>query len=112
VGFDWQTAEQVLAKVDEELREVREAIDGASASDVEGEIGDLLFSVVNLARHLNVDPEAALRGTNLKFERRFGWMEERLAESGKSPESVDLARLEQLWREAKQEESLGTRGST
>ena len=104
VGFDWETVEQVLAKIDEELREVREAIERASSSDAEGEIGDLLFAVVNLARHLDLDPEAALRRTNAKFERRFGAMEESLAKTGQFLESVDLAHLERLWNEAKQEE--------
>lgn len=107
VGFDWTTAEQVLAKVDEELREVREAVDDGSTADVEGEIGDLLFSVVNLARHLHIDPEAALRRTNVKFERRFRSMEEGLAKTGHSPQSVDLTRLEELWSRAKEEERRG-----
>jgi nucleoside triphosphate diphosphatase len=104
VGFDWSAAEQVLDKIEEELREVREAIAGGAARHVEDEIGDLLFAVANLARHLRIDAETALRGTNAKFERRFRRMEEKLARASLSPEQVGLDRLEELWSEAKNEE--------
>ena len=72
-----------------------------------GEVGDLLFVVVNLARHLNVDPEAALRGANAKFERRFGHIEARLAEGGRDPGQASLAEMDALWNEAKRNEAAG-----
>jgi ATP diphosphatase len=101
VGFDWPDVEQVLDKVEEELSEVRAALasgDKAAASD---EIGDLLFAVANLARHAGIDPEAALAGTNAKFERRFRHVERALAAQGSSPQQAGLDRMEDLWREAK-----------
>ena len=102
-GFDWPAATPVMDKIAEELDEVREALSG----DREGladEIGDLLFSVVNLARHLGVDAETALRAANAKFERRFRRIEARLAESGRTPAGTDLAGLDALWDEVKAEE--------
>jgi nucleoside triphosphate diphosphatase len=107
VGFDWDNAEQVLEKVEEELREAREAVAAGSAHAVKDEIGDILFAVANLARHMGVDAEAALRGTNAKFERRFRWMENKLAADNQSPDSVDLDRLEELWTAAKAGERRG-----
>lgn len=101
VGFDWPDVEQVLDKVEEELSEVRAALasgDKAAASD---EIGDLLFAVANLARHAGIDPEAALAGTNAKFERRFRHVERALAAQGTTPQQAGLDRMEDLWREAK-----------
>ena len=80
VGFDWNDARAVLAKIREEIAEVEAEIAEGSAEALKGEVGDLLFAAVNLARHLKVDPEAALRGANLKFERRFAHIEDRLAE--------------------------------
>lgn len=97
VGFDWPDAEGPRAKIDEELQEVADA----SAEEIQGEIGDLLFAVVNWARKLGVDPEAALRSTNAKFERRFAAMEQ--AASGRFPQ-LNLAEQEQLWSQAKAEE--------
>jgi tetrapyrrole methylase family protein/MazG family protein/ATP diphosphatase len=104
VGFDWDDARQVLNKIREETEEVAAelALPGASASPaLEEEIGDLLFVVVNLARHAKVDPEQALRGANAKFERRFRHIERRLAKNGRSPEAASLDEMEALWVEAK-----------
>jgi nucleoside triphosphate diphosphatase len=101
VGFDWNDARAVLAKIREEVAEVEAEIASGSAQALSGEVGDLLFAAVNLARHLRVDPEAALRGANLKFERRFAHIENRLAEGGRTPESASLDEMERLWAEAK-----------
>lgn len=105
VGFDWPTTEEVLAKIDEELAEVRVEIDTVAPRErLEDEIGDLLFAVANLARKLDIDPEAALRGTNDKFTRRFHRIEAALAQRGKSPDRSDLAEMDALWNEAKRDE--------
>lgn len=104
VGFDWNDARAVLAKLGEEIAEVEVEIANGSAETLSGEVGDLLFAAVNLARHLKVDPEAALRGANAKFERRFAHIESRLAEDGRTPESASLDEMEQLWAEAKVKE--------
>ncbi len=101
VGFDWDDVLAVVAKLREEIAEVEAEIAARSAEKLSDEVGDLLFATVNLARHLDVDPEAALRGANAKFERRFAHIEQRLAESGRKPESVNLDEMEALWREAK-----------
>ncbi|HTH53630.1 MAG TPA: nucleoside triphosphate pyrophosphohydrolase [Edaphobacter sp.] len=101
VGFDWPDAEGLFAKLEEEAEEIRaELKDERDAAAVEEEVGDLLFTVVNLARHLKVDPEAALRGANAKFRRRFGAMEE---EAGGREGLSDLGpeELDALWRRAK-----------
>src|SRR5579871_4175977 len=105
VGFDWNDVGAVLAKIREEIAEVEEEIAGGSEQSLPGEVGDLIFAVVNLARHLKVDPESALRGANMKFERRFAHIERRLAERGRTPESVSLDEMEALWVEAKTEEA-------
>ena len=104
VGFDWPTIEGVFAKIDEELAETREAVDEGDADHVAEEIGDLLSTVVNLARKLDVDPEAALRDSNAKFERRFRFVEQKLEAKGSSVEEADLDAMEALWLEAKREE--------
>jgi len=104
VGFDWNDARAVLAKIREEIGEVEAEIAEGSAEAMASEVGDLLFAAVNLARHLKVDPEAALRGANLKFERRFAHIEDRLAEGGRRPESASLDEMERLWAEAKAKE--------
>ena len=104
VGFDWNDARAVLAKIREEIAEVEAEIAEGSAEALIGEVGDLLFAAVNLARHLKVDPEAALRGANAKFERRFAHIEDRLAEGGRTPESASLDEMERLWAEAKAKE--------
>lgn len=104
VGFDWHSAKLVLDKVAEEAAEIVEAVDcGAPQDEVAGEVGDLLFVVANLARHLKVDPEAALRTTNSKVERRWRWIEAQLAAEGRGPKDATLAELEALWQRAKTE---------
>jgi nucleoside triphosphate diphosphatase len=106
VGFDWNNVCAVLDKIREEIAEVEAEIAEGSQQALSGEVGDLLFAAVNLARHLKIDPEVALRGANAKFERRFGHIETRLAEAGKAPESSSLDEMEKLWAEAKAEERL------
>ena len=101
VGFDWPNAGQVLEKLDEELKELAEARQGASREKIEGELGDVLFVLVNLARFLAVDPEQALRKTNRKFRERFGYVERKLKEAGKSPSEATLEEMDALWNEAK-----------
>jgi ATP diphosphatase len=102
VGFDWGAARPILAKVAEEAGELVDALDqGASPDKLADELGDLLFVVTNLARHLGVDPEAALRGTNAKFERRFRHIEDSLAGLGRKPQDASLDEMEALWLEAK-----------
>ena len=101
VGFDWENAEQVIEKLHEELAELDDARRAASADELENEIGDLLFVLVNLARFMKVDPEQALRRTNRKFRRRFGHIERRLAEQGKTLADSNIEEMEALWQEAK-----------
>jgi tetrapyrrole methylase family protein / MazG family protein len=101
VGFDWDNAEQVLEKLQEELAEFDVARRAASQEELEGELGDMLFVLVNLARFVKADPEQALRKTNAKFRQRFGYIERKLAEQGKSPEDSTLAEMDALWEEAK-----------
>jgi MazG family protein len=101
VGFDWENPEQVIEKLHEELAELDEARRNAAQSDLEDEIGDLLFVLVNLARFVKVDPEQALRGTNAKFRKRFGFIERKLAERGKKLEDSNIREMEALWQEAK-----------
>lgn len=107
VGFDWESWRQVLEKIQEEQGEVVEAIEQGDAAAIEDEIGDLLFACVNLARFVKVDPEAALRSSNRKFERRFRFIEQSLAAGGQRPEQVSLDVMEQLWLQAKQVEKSG-----
>jgi nucleoside triphosphate diphosphatase len=101
VGFDWNDPRSVLAKIREEADEIEAELDGANNSKIGAEVGDLLFAVVNLARHLGADPEDVLRQTNLKFERRFGSIERALAGRGKTPKDATLAEMDALWDEAK-----------
>ncbi len=101
VGFDWDNPDQVLDKLREELAELAEARHGGRPEELEGEIGDLLFVLVNLARFLKVDAEQALRRTNAKFRRRFGYLESKLGEQGRSPKDASLDEMEALWQEAK-----------
>jgi len=103
VGFDWRDADEVLEKLNEELAELAAARRSASQERREEEIGDLLFTLVNLARFLDVDPEQALRRTNDKFRRRFAWLEERLRRQGRSPAEATLEEMEALWQQAKQD---------
>jgi ATP diphosphatase len=104
VGFDWPHATAVMAKVREEITEVEAAISLAVQTRVAGEIGDLLFAVINLARHTGTDPEAALRATNLKFERRFAAVEARLRAGGKTLAEASLVEMEAAWQASKAEE--------
>ncbi len=101
VGFDWRHAGEVTAKIEEELAEVRAEIDGGDAKKLDEEIGDLLFAVTNLARHLHVEPEGALRRANAKFERRFRAVEARLRTAGTDPAQAGLARMEAAWSAVK-----------
>jgi nucleoside triphosphate diphosphatase len=103
VGFDWNDPRAVLHKIREEADEIEAALDG-NAADAAGEVGDLLFAAVNLARHLRADPEAVLRGTNRKFERRFAAIEQALAANGKKPQDATLAEMDALWDAAKARE--------
>jgi len=116
VGFDWPELQGLFEKLTEETRELQEHLKGLPASlnpqqkaevplelleQVEGEVGDLLFVLVNIARYLSIDPESALRKTNRKFRRRFGWLEERLREQGRTLEQATLEEMESLWQQAK-----------
>lgn len=104
VGFDWPSTDEVLDKLIEEAREVVEARDTLTHEALTEEIGDLLFVMANLARHLKVDPEAALRAANRKFTRRFARIEDWLAEQGKTPADSNLAEMDALWNRAKAED--------
>lgn len=106
VGFDWPNLAPVLDKLDEELRELRGALAEHDATRIREELGDLLFSCVNLARTLDQDPEAALAATNRKFERRFRCLEHWLHAEGRCPEQLTLAELDELWERAKREERI------
>ncbi len=108
VGFDWEKLEDIFEKLDEEVSELRTAIHTHATSNTEAdhtrvreELGDLLFAVTNIARHLTVEPEAALKLTNRKFRRRFGYIEKQLRERGQSFEVTTLDEMEALWQEAK-----------
>ena len=105
VGFDWEQPEDVWMKVDEELGELREAIASKSADDAEGELGDFLFSVINVARKYDLNPDNALERTNAKFIRRFGYIEAKAKETGRSLRDMTLAEMDELWNEAKRLES-------
>jgi ATP diphosphatase len=125
VGFDWPDVEGLFDKLREETNELREELKefpepgprpqarGIAGSGkiqapddlrvrLEGEVGDLFFVLVNIARYLSVDPESALKKTNRKFKRRFQWMEQRLQESGRSPEQATTEELESLWQHSKE----------
>ena len=104
VGFDWPSTDEVLDKIVEEARELVEARDTLSGAETFEEFGELLFVVANLARHLKIDPEAALRAANAKFTRRFRAIEAELAMRGKRPEDSDLAEMDALWNAAKARE--------
>src|SRR4051812_38393910 len=107
VGFDWNDPKAVIAKIREETDEIEAELDAGEHAKVAGEIGDLLFVVVNLARHLDVDPETALRTCNLKVERRFAAIGGGLAAVGKKPEDGTLAEMDALWDAAKEREKAG-----
>ena len=101
VGFDWNDPRAVLDKIKEETAEIERALDAGDRDAVADEIGDLMFALVNLARHLDVDSETSLRGTNAKFERRFAAIEAALAQRGKTPSDATLQEMDALWDEAK-----------
>jgi MazG family protein len=101
VGFDWERPEQILDQADEELRELRAAMSDGGRAAVRSEIGDVLFTLVMLARRLKIDPEAALEATNRKFRARFGWIERELARRGTPFETAGVDLLERLWGESK-----------
>ena len=107
VGFDWEDVSGVIAKLREELAETEAEIADGDREKLAAEIGDLLFAAVNLARTVGADPEAALRGANLKFERRFSHIEGRLADEGRRPEGASLDEMEALWQDAKRLERRG-----
>ncbi|NBR82245.1 MAG: nucleoside triphosphate pyrophosphohydrolase [Flavobacteriia bacterium] len=104
VGFDWEEKEQVWAKVQEELAELREAEASGEEQHVEEELGDVLFSVINYARFLNMDPESALERTNKKFISRFTHMERQIKEQGLLMQEMSLSELEAFWRSAKKQD--------
>src|SRR3978361_188278 len=104
VGFDWNDPRAVLHKIREEADEIEAALDSADADKLEDETGDLLFALVNLARHVGADPDLALRRTNAKFERRFYYIERALAAQGRSLEGASLDEMDALWNEAKGKE--------
>ena len=110
VGFDWTEAKDVLGKIREELEEVATEFETANGADnsvrLTDEVGDLLFACVNLARKANIDPGMALRGTNLKFDRRFRRIEALLAAEGRAPAQASLEEMEALWVQAKNEERI------
>jgi MazG family protein len=114
VGFDWQHIEDIFTKLEEEIGELRSAIQTHASSNSEAdhtrvreEIGDLLFAATNIARHLSVEPEAALKLTSRKFRRRFGYIEAKLKERGQAFDATTLADMESLWQEAKESEAGG-----
>jgi tetrapyrrole methylase family protein/MazG family protein len=100
VGFDWPSADDAIAKLEEEIEELKGAPTGSH--EVEVEVGDLLFTIVNVARLLSVDPETALKASSRKFRRRFRFIEDRLKESGRKPADASLEEMEALWNEAKE----------
>ncbi len=104
VGFDWNDPRAVLAKIREEADEIEAALDAQDEAHAATEVGDLLFAVVNLARHLDADPEGILRATNLKFERRFASSSARSPRKAKRPQDATLAEMDALWDAAKAEE--------
>ena len=104
VGFDWPEAADVLDKIEEEINELRAELRAGDTARAREEVGDLLFAVTNLARHVEIDPETALRHTNAKFERRFRAVESRLAEKGVAPHEASLDEMDALWDEVKAEE--------
>lgn len=101
VGFVWPSVNEVLDKLDEEVAELKAEVAGGDIEKLRGELGDVLFVIANLARTMDIEPEDALRATNAKFVRRFGFIEAALAERGKTPEMSDLAEMDALWDEAK-----------
>lgn len=103
VGFDWGEALPIFEKIEEEIGELREAMSAGNRNNIAEEFGDLLFALVNLGRHLDVEAEDALEGTNLKFKNRFSYIEQQLRAEKSSPEEATLEEMEMLWQEAKVE---------
>ena len=101
VGFDWSEAEPILDKIEEEIGELREALRAGEDNKIADELGDLIFALANIGRHVKADPEQALRGTNTKFRRRFGYIERTLEGNGETLQAATLERMEALWQEAK-----------
>jgi MazG family protein len=101
VGFDWPDVKGILKKLDEEMKELREALSVQERNRIREEIGDLLFVIVNIARFLKIDPEAALRRTIEKFTSRFHYIERSLQKKGKTPRGSNLLEMDRLWEEAK-----------
>jgi len=104
VGFDWPDTSDVLVKLKEEIVELEEAIGKSNKQEIESEFGDVLFTAVNMARHLNVDPELALRGANGRFKNRVVWIENELGKNGEFVSDKNIDDLNQLWNEAKRHE--------
>ena len=104
VGFDWENADQVFAKLDEEVTELKREIPTGNKDDIEAEIGDLLFVIVNLARKLDVEPETALKRTNRKFRKRFKFVEDELKGAGRKLNDSSLQEMDDLWNKAKYQE--------
>ncbi len=104
VGFEWDNTAQVQDKVNEEIAELYEAVAGGNQEEIEDEMGDVLFSLINYARFINVDPEQALEKTNKKFIRRFQYIEEKAKEQGKELQNMTLAEMDTLWNQAKKQE--------
>ena len=102
VGFDWENADQIFDKLDEEIAELRTAITNSDEDNISEEIGDLLFVVMNLARHLNVEPETVLKKTNRKFRRRFKFIEDETKKAGGTLQESSLAEMDALWNKSKQ----------
>ncbi|HEV2722226.1 MAG TPA: nucleoside triphosphate pyrophosphohydrolase [Thermoanaerobaculia bacterium] len=101
VGFDWRRTEDVFSKIQEEIAELQEAIDSGNETQIHDEVGDLLFTIANIARKLNVNAEEALQSTNRKFRRRFEAMESSVREAGKNLDQLSLEQMDALWDEAK-----------
>ena len=107
VGFVWPTVDEVLAKLDEEVEELKVEVAAEDRAKAQDELGDVLFVVANIARTLDIDPEDALRRSNAKFERRFGYIEAALKARGRTPQQSDLAEMDNLWNAAKRAEKSG-----
>lgn len=101
VGFDWSEPEPILDKIEEEVGELRQALESGDRRKIADELGDLIFALVNIGRHVDADPEMALRGTNTKFRRRFGHIERELQAGGETLDAASLERMEELWQAAK-----------
>lgn len=111
VGFDWNDPRAVLNKIREEADEIEAALDRKDKAELESETGDLLFALVNLARHIGADPDMALRTSNAKFERRFAYIEHSLEAQGRTLNEASLEEMDALWNEAKRNESYSSRPS-